>query len=190
MMLAMPLLIAGTPAWLVSKLISRGPIRSIMYALTRPVVSFLIGNLLIVVWHMPFAYDAMLEHLPLHIAAHLSFMMAAFFLWWPILSRSPELPGLPPLLACLYLFLNTIPGGIVGAFITLASPGLYAVYPDAPRIWGVSLKTDQQIAGLTMWVITGLIYLGWITVIFFRWAANEERRELSPTAPTATPVHP
>jgi putative membrane protein len=190
MMLAIPLLIAGTPTWLVSKLLSRGPVRPIMYVLTRPVVSFLIGNLIIVIWHMPFAYDAMLRNLPLHIAALLSFMVAAFFLWWPVMSRSPELPGLPALLACLFLFLDTIPGGIVGAFITLAAPGLYTVYPDAPRIWGISLKTDQQIAGLTMWVVTGLIYLGWITVIFFRWAADEERREVASSAPTASPVHP
>ncbi|HYP60619.1 MAG TPA: cytochrome c oxidase assembly protein [Thermomicrobiales bacterium] len=190
MMLAVPLLIAGTPSWLVSKLLGRGPVRPVMYMLTRPVVSFLIGNLIIVIWHMPFAYDAMLENLPLHIAAHLSFMVAAFFLWWPVMSRSPELPGLPPLLACLYLFLSTIPGGIVGAFITLAAPGLYTVYPDAPRIWGISLGTDQQIAGLTMWVITGLIYLGWITVIFFRWAADEERREMTSAQPTASPAHP
>ncbi len=50
-----------------------------------------------------------------------------------------ELPGLPPLLSCLYLFASTIPGGIVGAFITFAGPGLYDVYPDAPRIWGISV---------------------------------------------------
>jgi cytochrome c oxidase assembly factor CtaG len=139
---------------------------------------------------MPFAYDEMLTHLPLHIAAHLSFIVAAFFIWWPVMSRSPELPGLPPLLACLYLFLSTIPGMIVGAFITLAEPGLYTVYPGAPRIWGISLRADQQIAGLTMWVVTGLIYLGWITVIFFRWAADEERREHAPAPATATAVHP
>jgi putative membrane protein len=190
MMVAVPLLIAGTPPWLVTRLLGRGPVRPLMYLLTRPVVSFLIANLIIVVWHMPFAYDAMLTHLPLHIAAHLSFIVAAFFIWWPVMSRSPELPGLPPLLACLYLFLSTIPGMIVGAFITLASPGLYSVYPGAPRIWGISLRADQQLAGLMMWVLTGLIYLGWITVIFFRWAGDEERRELTPAPPTATPAHP
>jgi cytochrome c oxidase assembly factor CtaG len=189
MMLAIPLLIAGTPAWLVSTLISRGSVRPIMYALTRPIISFLIGNLIIVVWHMPFAYNAVLTNLPVHIAAHLSFMAAAFFLWWPILSRSPELPGLPPLLSCLYLFASTIPGGIVGAFITFAGPGLYDVYPDAPRIWGISVETDQQVAGLTMWVLTGTIYLVWMTVIFLRWAAAEERADRGAPAPTASPAH-
>lgn len=189
MIVAVPLLIAGTPPWLVSKLVRRGPIRSIMYALTRPVTSLLIANLLIVVWHMPFAYDLMLENLPLHIAAHMSFLVAAFFAWWPILSQSPELPGLPPLLKCLYLFVNGIPGALVGAFITLAEPGIYSVYPDAPRIWGISLDTDQQIAGLTMWVLTGIIYLGWMTVIFFRWAAVEDRAEQATGPGAGAPVH-
>ena len=36
MMVAVPLLIAGTPAWLVTKLIKRGPVRPVLYALTRP----------------------------------------------------------------------------------------------------------------------------------------------------------
>ena len=190
MMLAIPLLIAGTPAWLVTKLISRGPVRPLMYALTRPIVSLLIANLIIVFWHMPFAYDAILTSLPLHVAAHLSFMVAAFFTWWPVLSKSPELPGLPPLLACLYLFVSGIPGAIVGAFITLADAGLYTVYPDAPRLWGISLETDQQVAGLMMWVVTGMIYLGWITVIFFRWAGAEERADHAPDPRTASAVHP
>ena len=134
--------------------------------------------------------NMMLTVLPLHIAAHISFMVAAFFAWWPVMSKSPELPGLPPLLSCLYLFVNGIPGALVGAFITLADPGIYAIYPDAPRIWGISLNTDQQIAGLTMWVLTGMIYLGWITVIFFRWAAAEERAEHAPNPRTTSPVHP
>ena len=190
MMLAIPLLIAGTPAWLVTRLTSRRPIRPLLYALTRPVVSLLISNLIIVVWHLPFAYDALLTNLPLHILAHLSFLVASFLTWWPIMSRSPEFPGLPPLLACLYLFLAGIPGAIVGAFITLADAGLYAVYPDAPRLWGISLETDQQVAGLMMWVVSGMIYLGWITVIFFRWAGAEERADRAPDPRTASAVHP
>lgn len=189
MMLAVPLLIAGTPAWLVSKLISRGPVRPIMFALTRPVVCLVIANLIIVGWHLPFAYNAVLTSLPVHITAHLTFMAAAFFTWWPVLSRSPELPGLAPLPSCLYLFVNTIPGGIVGAFITFADTGLYDVYPDAPRIWGIGLGVDQQMAGLMMWVLGGTVYLAWTTVIFLRWAAAEERADRPAGSRTASPVH-
>lgn len=192
MMLAVPLMIAGTPPWLVSKLVNHGPLRPILYAITRPVVSFVLGNLIIVVWHMPFAYDQALTHEWVHILQHLSFVLAAFFTWWPVLSRSPELPGISsPLLSCLYLFLDSIPGAIVGAFITFAAPGLYAVYPEAQRIFGIDLKMDQELAGLTMWVLTGTIYLGWVTVIFLRWAGEEERKDRQPSQhPSATSAVP
>ncbi|MBA2754787.1 MAG: hypothetical protein H0U40_10055, partial [Chloroflexia bacterium] len=46
--------------------------------------------------------------------------------------------------------------------------------------------TDQEIAGLLMWVGGNTIFLLLITVIFLRWAASEERqdREAGPTLPT------
>jgi cytochrome c oxidase assembly factor CtaG len=188
MMVAMPLLIAGTPAWLVTKLIKRGPVQPVLYVLTRAPISFLISSLIVVVWHMPFAYDAALNSEPMHILEHNLFLVAAFFTWWPVLSRSPELPGLPPLLSCLYLFAQTIPSGFVGAFITFADPGLYDVYPEAQRIRGISLATDQQIAGLMMWVLANTIYLGWITVIFVKWGTEQERADRLPRAETASPV--
>jgi putative membrane protein len=79
------------------------------------------------------------------------------------------------LVQCLYLFLLAIPGAVVGAFITLAEPGLYAPYTEAPRLWNISLATDQQVGGLTMWVFENAIYLLIITVIFFRWAGRADR---------------
>lgn len=191
MMVSVPLMIAGTPPWLVSKLINRAPLRPILYALTRPVVSLVLGNLIVVIWHMPFAYDKALTYEWVHVLQHISFIAAAALIWWPVLSRNQELPGLSPLLSCLYLFFGAIPGTIVGAMITFSEPGLYSVYPQARRIFGIDLQMDQEIAGLTMWVLGGTIYLGWITVIFLRWANEEERRDRNPgTRPTATAAHP
>lgn len=68
----------------------------------------------------------------------------------------------------------TLPSAAVGAFITFADPGLYAPYDTAPRILGIDLATDQQAAGLLMWVAVSVIYLLLITYSFFRWASREE----------------
>jgi putative membrane protein len=173
-----PLWLAGVPAWLLRRLVAREPINTIGYALTRPVPAFVISNAIITLWHLPVFYDAALRTQPLHVVEHLSFIFAAVLLWWPVFGPLPEWPRISsPLLQCLYLFANSIPGQIVGSFVTLAAPGLYTPYISSPRIWGISLSTDQQIAGLMMWVLSGGIFLFMITLVFFRWASKEEAKE-------------
>jgi cytochrome c oxidase assembly factor CtaG len=45
------------------------------------------------------------------------------------------------------------------------------------RPWGVDLKTDQEIAGLVMWVGMNTFFLLMLTIIFLRWATGEEARD-------------
>ncbi len=194
MFLVAPLLLAGMPGWLVARALRSRWLERPMYVLTRPVVAIGVANAVIVVWHLPFAYDAAVRHEPVHIVQHLMFIGAAIIAWWPVLGSMPSWPKLAPPLQALYLFGMSIPGGIVGAFITLAQPGLYTAYVGAPRIWGISLDTDQQVAGLMMWVLTSVIYLVWITAIFLTWASREEAadrgersRRSDPSTPSAIP---
>ncbi|MFL5759851.1 MAG: cytochrome c oxidase assembly protein [Thermomicrobiales bacterium] len=170
-----PLWLIGTPGWVLRPLTTRPTTDAIGRAVTRPVPAFVISNAIIVIWHMPSTFDAALNAEPVHVVQHLCFLAAGVLMWWPVLSPLPEWPRLAPLLQCLYLFLQTIPSGAIGAFITLASPGVYDAYVGAPRLWGISLDVDQQIAGVMMWVIENAIYLSIITIIFFKWAGREEQ---------------
>jgi cytochrome c oxidase assembly factor CtaG len=178
MFVVAPLWLAGMPAWFFDPLLRRPLLARGGYLLTRPVAAFVVANLVVTIWHLPGPYDAALRHEPLHVVQHLSFLGAAMLAWWPVLSPVPAWPRLALPVQCLYLFLESIPGGIIGAFVTLAAPGVYGYYDGVPRIWGIDLATDQQFAGLMMWVGAGLVYLLWITIIFFRWAAGEEAKEL------------
>ncbi|MGH2534279.1 MAG: cytochrome c oxidase assembly protein [Thermomicrobiales bacterium] len=191
MLLVAPLWFIGLPAWVLRPLTRNLVVNRVGRTLTRPLVAFLIANAALVLWHMPSFYNASLESEPVHIAMHLTFIGVSVLAWWPILGPLPEWPRLPQILQCLYLFLMTIPRGIVGAFITLSEPGLYEAYAAAPRLWGISLATDQELAGLLMWVIENLIYLILITVIFFKWAGRadrEARGESACPAKTLSPV--
>jgi putative membrane protein len=174
-----PLWLIGTPAWLLEPMLGRPLLRRAGYVLTRPVAAFVVGNLIVAIWHLPGPYDAALRHEALHVVQHLSFLVAALLVWWPVLGPLPAWPRLSPPVQCLYLFLESIPGSIIGAFITLAAPGVYDFYDRAPRIWGIDLATDQQMAGLLMWVGAQLLYLLWITIVFFQWASGEETKEWS-----------
>jgi cytochrome c oxidase assembly factor CtaG len=146
--------------------------------LLRTAPAFIISSVIMAFWHFPFAYDAALHHNWVHVMQHQFFLVAGILLWWPILSRSKDSPPLSPPGQSLYLFLLTIPSGLIGAFITFAGPGLYTPYENAAvRPWGFSLKSDQQLAGLMMWVGMNAIFLTLLTVIFLGWANRQEKAD-------------
>ena len=181
-LVAPPLWLLGTPAWALRPLLRWRVVDRIGYVLTRPLVAFALSGVVFAAWHIGSLYDLALRNEAVHILEHELFIGTALLAWWPVVGPLPEWPKLAPPLQCLYLFLQTVPGGIVGSFITLAAPGLYEHYVGAPRIFGISLATDQEIAGLLMWVGVFTIYLGVVTIIFFRWAAAEDAKETRPSA--------
>jgi hypothetical protein len=44
---------------------------------------------------------------------------------------------------------------------------LIALHVSAPRVLGLDAMTDQQIAGLAMWMLGGTIYLIVLSAVFF-----------------------
>jgi cytochrome c oxidase assembly factor CtaG len=179
-LLAAPLLLAGVPGWLLEPLTRNRVTNTIGYWLTRPIVAFAIANAVFVLWHIPLFYDMALRSEPVHVLEHMTLLTTAILAWWPILGPLPQWPRLPLPLHSLYFFAMTIPGAMVGAFITYAEPGLYTPYDTARRIFGIDLATDQQAAGLLMWVAVSAIYLLLFTFSFFRWANREEAAERRP----------
>jgi putative membrane protein len=173
-LLAAPLLLYGTPAWMLEPLTRNRVTNAIGYWLTRPIVAYAIANAVFVIWHVPLFYESALRSQPVHVFEHMTMLGAAILAWWPTLGPLPQWPQLALPLHSLYYFAMTIPGSAIGAFITFAAPGLYAPYDTAPRIFGIDLATDQHLAGLLMWVVVSAIYLLLITISFFRWAAREE----------------
>jgi putative membrane protein len=173
-LLVPPLLIAGTPGWMLRPLVRHPVVGSIARALTRPKVCFATFNVVVAAWHLPVLYNLAMAHHGIHILQHLMFMAAAVMLWWPILSPLPELPRLSYPVQMLYLFLTTIPMSIVAVFITYSESLLYPAYAAAPRIFGITPLQDQLIGGLIMWIPGGLIFFAVISVIFFRWQARGE----------------
>jgi putative membrane protein len=166
-----PLLILGTPGWLLEPLLRPPAVRRVARVLTHPVAAAAIFTVTIAVWHLGQYYDLMMRDHDVHIATHLMFMVTATLLWWPVMSPVPEiLPRLGYGLGMLYLFLVGIPMQIVAALITLSGGVLYPWYSAAPRTWGLSPLDDQQLGGLLMWVPGNLWMFLAIGVLFFVWA--------------------
>jgi putative membrane protein len=171
---APPLLLLGTPGWLLRPALAWPGVAPVARLVTRARLAFALGNVTFLVWHFPAFYDAALRYEPVHILEHLSLLTTALILWWPLLGSLSEFPRLAYPLQMLYVFLQTLPGALLGIILGMAPVPLYPSYEAAPRLWGLSVMADQQISGLIMWVGTNLFWPGILTTIFFVWAAHEE----------------
>jgi putative membrane protein len=168
-----PLLLAGTPGWLLRPLLASPAVGAIARAITRPIRCFIIFNVVISLWHLPPLYNTAMAYHPVHIVQHLTFMAASVLMWWPFLSPLPELPRLAYPGQMLYCFLMVIPMSIVAIYIAMADHVLYPAYAIAPRLWDITPMSDQQIGGLIMWVPGGLLFYVVMTFVFFKWAGRD-----------------
>jgi putative membrane protein len=172
-----PLLIAGVPGWLVDAATRRPLVRAIGRFLTHPVTAGVSFSATLLVWHTVDAYDLMMRNHDVHVVTHLTFMVTAVLLWWPVTSPSVTLPRLKPGMGMLYLFLVQLPMQLLGAIITFADAPLYLWYSAAPRTWGLSPLDDQKLGGLLMWIPGNLWIWGAMSVLFFEWARKERRED-------------
>ncbi len=173
-MLVTPLLLAGTPGWMLRPLLRIPVVARIARRVTSPVACFSIFSVVLTAWHLPPLYNFAMAHHSVHIVQHLCFLVASTLMWWPLMSPLPELPRAPYPQQMLYTFLLTLPMSLVSIAITYAGSVIYPAYASAPRISGLSPLEDQQLGGLIMWIPGGLVFLGVLTVVFFRWVAAEE----------------
>jgi putative membrane protein len=164
-----PLLLAGTPGWMLRPALQWPVVGWLARRVTTPIMAFSIFNVTLAVWHIPALYNLALMHHNVHILQHLTFLVASVLMWWPFMSSLPELPRLSYPGQMLYCFLMTLPMSVVAVYITMADTVLYPLYASSPRLWGLSPKMDQQIGGLIMWIPGGLFFYGIMTVVFFRW---------------------
>lgn len=164
-----PLLIAGTPGWMLRPALQWPVIGALARRITTPVMAFSIFNVTLAIWHIPALYNLALLHHNVHILQHVTFLIASVLMWWPFMSPLPELPRLSYPGQMLYCFLMTVPMSVVAIYIAMADTVLYPLYASSPRLWGISPKMDQLIGGLIMWIPGGLFFYGVMTVVFFRW---------------------
>ena len=170
---APPLLLLGTPSWLLRPIVTQRHVLPVARALTRALPAALLFNVVFTVYHWPIYYNAVAADHNLHIATHVLFIGLALITWWPLVSPVAELPALPYPLRMVYCFAQTISGFLIGTFITNAQTVLYPVYAQAPRVWGLSPLDDQKLGGLIMWIFGGLFFLLVFSAVYFVWAHKE-----------------
>ncbi len=180
-----PMLIGGTPGWMLRPLLRPRWSRALALRALSPIGCFVLFNAVLAAWHLPPLYNLALAEHDVHITQHLLFIAASVVMWWPLLSPLPELPRLSYPGQMLYCFLMTIPMSIIAIYITMADRLLYPAYAIAPRVWGLTPMEDQHYGGLIMWIPGGLFFYGVMTVVFIRWATRGQGADTQAAAQVA-----
>lgn len=188
-MFAAPLLLIGRPMaayiWALprplrigagSALTGAGIIVRVLAIFTRPKIALplFIGTLY--GWHLPFAYNSSLENEWVHLIMHFTMFSTAVLFWWPIVGPPPIRTQLNYPERIVYLLLAVTPTALLAAIITLTKSVLYDFYLVAPGHFHWSTTEDQRVGGLLMWIPGNFVYLATMTVLFFKWFAEEERK--------------
>jgi putative membrane protein len=173
-----PLFLFATPPWLVQLVIGRGRVGRILLTGARPVVAGLAFNLFIALTHWSAVVNLAVTNGPVHYLLHVSLVVLAVLMWMPVCSPLPEL-RMSPLVQCAYLFLMSVIPTVPAAWLTFAENAVYSAYDKPFRLWGVSVASDQQAAGLLMKIGGGGFLWAIIIVVFFRWAADHQAAEQS-----------
>jgi cytochrome c oxidase assembly factor CtaG len=139
--------------------------------LTDPLIATAVQGVALWLWHAPALFDLALEHEGWHIAQHLSFLVSALFFWSAMFQRRSS-PGVAA--AC--LFVTSLVGGALGAFMAVSVSPWYAPYAALGMTpIGLTPAEDQQMAGLIMWIPGGLFHA--VFALAFVGSLLRDRRE-------------
>jgi putative membrane protein len=173
-LVAPPLLLAGTPDWLLRWLLRPRWLLAVVRMLSRPLIALLLFNGFIAISHWPALVELALRSEVVHFGVHAILVGTALLMWMPVLSPMSEIPRLRYPTQMLYLFAQSIVPTVPASFLTFADSPLYPFYGLASPLIGADPVTDQRIGGLIMKLLGGLILWAFIAVLFFRWSKQEE----------------
>jgi putative membrane protein len=134
-------------------------------------VAAIVASAVMLVWHIPAPYEAAVADEWLHGFEHATLFGTAVWMWAAVLLVRSD-----PHLAVLAVLINALAHAVLGGLLTFARRPLYEPYVAA----GLS---DQQLAGLLMWVPAGAVHLVVASTLVVGWMARSrlrvERRELA-----------
>lgn len=162
-----PLVLLATPRWLFDLVLAGPRVNRVARALTFPVVAGLVFNLVVMVTHIPALVNRSASNSPLHYTLHVLVVVSAFMMWTPVVAPNRDWQ-LGPGAKMIYLFLMSVVPTVPAAWLTFAEGVVYKHYDVTVRVWGLSVTTDQQLAGAIMKTGGSIFLWSIIVTMFFR----------------------
>lgn len=169
-----PLALLATPEWLLRVLVGRGRPYAVLSWLCKPVVAGIAFNVAVIISHIPGVVNtSVTSESPVpHYLVHVMVVVTALLMWMPVCGPFRELHmGTPGKMV--YLFLQSVIPTVPAGWLALAEGSVYNAYDQPVRVWGLSVTSDQQLAGAIM-KTGGSIFLWTIIVVlwFTRFSAS------------------
>jgi putative membrane protein len=146
----------------------KSPLQRMWRRLTEPVTATIVQGAIMWLWHAPVLFDRALESFGWHVLQHACFLASSLLFWWAMLHPRGGRAGYGLSAAC--LFVTSLIGGALGALMSFSASPWYAAYA-AMGMSGIGLDpvTDQQLAGLVMWIPGGLVHGVAALILFYKW---------------------
>jgi putative membrane protein len=124
-------------------------------------------------WHAAVPNDAALDSAPLHLLEHGSFLVTAV-LFWHVVVGVRGTARVSNGLGVLLVFAMAMQSVFLSVLLTFARTPWYAGYATTTAPWGLDPLTDQQLAGVIMWIPAGGIYLVTALTLLVSWIRASE----------------
>ena len=158
-----PLVLLAIPKWMFDAVFGFGITRRVINWLSKPVVAGVVFNVVVMITHIPLLVNQSVNNGLLHYSLHILLVVTALLVWLPICGPD-EQRQLKSGGKMIYLFLMSVVPTVPAAWLTFAEGAVYKHYDIAVRVWGLSVTTDQQVAGAIM-KTGGAVFL-WSIVVF------------------------
>ena len=176
-MVAAPMMLLGTPEWLVRWAVVERPWYRLVRFVTRPFLAGVLFTLVLLVSHWPAVVNESTRNEAFHFTAHLVLFVSGLVFWMPVINRVPELARISRPSKLLYLFVTSIPATLPTIMLIFTTHVLYSAYAGGPQYLGWSNKVDQELAGAVMGGVVAIYVWVVATYHFFAWYAEEQGLE-------------
>lgn len=169
-------LLAGLTGPVLRPVLALRPVERLR-VLANPAVALPIWAVNLYAWHVPFLYEAAVEHSAVHALEHVCFFAAGTIMWLPVLERlpAPEWFGTGAKLA--YIAVVRLVETLLGNVFVWSGTVFYPVYDSGDELWGVSPERDQGLAGAVMMIEGSLVTIVALSWLFLRLAREGELRQ-------------
>ena len=146
-------------------------------AFGNPLIALPIWALNLYIWHLASLYEGVLTSEVLHLAQHAAFFSFGLAMWMPLFGPLPKPAWFGNAAMAVYVVVVRLAGAVLANVLAWSGSPLYDAYAPGEAEHGISPLADQGAAGMVMMVESGVVTLGVLAWIFFRWAREDTERQ-------------